>query len=218
MKIDSQLFSFLRDLSVNNNRTWFSDNKSVYLEQKALIEKYGHYLSSRMSSFDTIVRVKVFRIYIDIRFRKDKTPFKTHFGVEFKRKGPRSRGSYYLHIEPNNSFIAGGFWKMEKDDLLRIKREFEIDTIKVRKILSDSRTEEIWGSLLGDGVKTAPKGFSKNHGAIDLIRKKQFYFTKNYSDEEVLQYAFLDDISKNYKVLCPFLDYVSTVLNNQLAS
>ena len=216
MQLDSRLFSFLQELAINNNRAWFADNKSTYLEQKALIVQYGHHLLSLMSGFDTIVRVKVFRIYVDVRFRKDKTPFKTHFGIELKRKEPISKGSYYLHLEPNNCFIAGGLWKIEKDDLLRIRREFEIDASEFRDIIGNSRLVEVWGPLLGNGVKVAPRGFSKNHNAIDLIRKNQLYFTKKFSEIEVLQPSFLNEVSESYKVILPFLNYLSTVLNTDL--
>ena len=102
----------------------------------------------------------MFRIYRDVRFSKNKAPYKTHFGGAFHRTKPRLRGGYYLHIAPNNeSFIATGFWEPNKEDLFRIRKEFEMDDTEMRKILNNKAFKNIWGELVGDEVKVSTKGF-----------------------------------------------------------
>ena len=123
-----------------------------------------------LKAHDEVDKVKMFRIYRDVRFSKDKSPYKTHFGGSYHRKKPQLRGGYYLHIQPNNqSFIATGFWEPSKEDLFRIRKEFEMDDKPIRKIISQKDFKSTWGDFVGDELKTAPKGFDKEHPAIDLI-------------------------------------------------
>ena len=127
------------------------------------------------------------------------------------------RGGYYLHIQPNNeSFIATGFWDPNKEDLLRIRKEFETDAIEIRNIIAEKSFKENWGELAGDEVKTAPKGFSKEHEAIDLIKKKQFIFTKKFTDKEVTSADFMTTVNDNFKAIRPFFNYMSDVLTTDL--
>ncbi|MBT8303037.1 MAG: DUF2461 domain-containing protein, partial [Bacteroidia bacterium] len=150
-------------------------------------------------------------------FSKNKLPYKTHFGGSFRRKKPELRGGYYLHIQPNNeSFIATGFWEPNKEDLFRIRKEFEQDDDEIREVINDKAFKKVWGELVGDEVKTAPKGFNKEHKAIDLIRKKQFIFTKKFTDKEVLSPNFIKDVDNAFKAIRPYFDYMSDVLTTDL--
>lgn len=209
--------AFLKHLETNNNRDWFADNKETY--QEGLVEFKARFLEleTLMKSNDAIDKSKVFRIYRDVRFSKNKLPYKTHFGGSFSRKKPELRGGYYVHIQPNNkSFIATGFWDPNKDDLLRIRREFEMDDQEIRDIMSNKTFKSIWGTIEGDALKTAPRDFDKAHKAIDLIRMKQFIFTKTYTDKEVLSSDFITSINKNFKAIKPFFNYMSDVLTTNL--
>jgi uncharacterized protein (TIGR02453 family) len=161
--------------------------------------------------------MKIFRVYRDVRFSKDKTPYKTHFGGSFHRKKPELRGGYYLHIAPNNeSFIATGFWEPQKEDLLRIRKEFEMDADEMRKIMNNKKFKDTWGDIVGDEVKTAPKGFNKEDKNIDLIKKKQFIFTKKFTDKEILAPDFLNTVDDAFKTIRPYFDYMSDVLTTNL--
>ncbi|NNK28601.1 MAG: DUF2461 domain-containing protein, partial [Flavobacteriaceae bacterium] len=123
----------------------------------------------------------------------------------------------YLHIQPNNeSFIATGFWEPNKEDLFRIRKEFEQDDDEIREVINDKAFRKVWGELVGDEVKTAPKGFNKEHKAIDLIRKKQFIFTKKFTDKEVLSPNFIKDVDNAFKAIRPYFDYMSDVLTTDL--
>ena len=127
------------------------------------------------------------------------------------------RGGYYVHIAPNNeSFIATGFWDPHKDDLFRIRKELELDADEFRKIIGTKKFKDIWGRLEGDELKTAPKGFDKEHHDVDLIRKKQFIFTKKFTDKEVVSPDFLMEVDKSFKAIRPYFNYMSEVLTTDL--
>ena len=215
--IPRETFSFLKRLSQNNNREWFTEHKKEFKEIENEVKQFYNQLSEHLNKHDKIDKVKIFRIYRDVRFSKDKTPYKTHFGGSFHRIKPHLRGGYYLHIQPNNeSFIATGFWDPNKEDLLRIRKEFETDAIEIRNIIAEKSFKENWGELAGDEVKTAPKGFSKEHEAIDLIKKKQFIFTKKFTDKEVTSADFMTTVNDNFKAIRPFFNYMSDVLTTDL--
>lgn len=210
-------FSFLKKLEKNNNRDWFNDNKAEFKAVEKEIKAIYNSVSEQLNKHDRIEKSKVFRIYRDVRFSKNKLPYKTHFGGSFNRTKPRLRGGYYLHIQPHNeSFIAVGFWEPNKEDLLRIRKEFEMDDSEIREILENKTFKSIWGGFVGDEVKTAPRGFNKDHQAIDLIKKKQYIFIKKFSDKEVLDSKFIDTVNESFKVVRPFLDYMSDVLTTDL--
>lgn len=208
----SSSVSFFKKLKKNNNRDWFAENKPKFKELELEIKAFGEELKDRLNEFDNVDRFKLFRIYRDIRFSKDKTPFKTHFGLYWNRLKPLLRGGYYLHISPNNNFLACGFWDPNSKDLYRIRKEFLHDANEFRKILKSKEIYSIWGNLEGTELKTAPRNFDKNHPDIDLIRKKQFVFKINYSDKEVLEKRFIDKIELSLKAIRPFLNYMTDVL------
>ena len=208
----SSSVSFFKKLKKNNNRDWFAENKPKFKELELEIKTFGEELKDRLNEFDNVDRFKLFRIYRDIRFSKDKTPFKTHFGLYWNRLKPRLRGGYYLHISPNNNFLACGFWDPNPKDLYRIRKEFLHDANEFRKILKSKEIYSNWGNLEGTELKTAPRNFDKNHPDIDLIRKKQFVFKINYSDKEVLEKRFIDKIELSLKAIRPFLNYMTDVL------
>ncbi|WP_375239936.1 DUF2461 domain-containing protein [Aurantibacter sp.] len=209
--------AFLKQLETNNDRDWFAENKSIYQESLNEFKAVFSDIETLMKSHDIIDTAKVFRIYRDVRFSKNKLPYKTHFSGSFGRKKPELRGGYYVHIQPNNkSFIATGFWDPNKEDLLRIRREFEMDDDEIRDIMSNKLFKSVWGTMEGDELKTAPRDFDKEHKAIDLIRKKQFIFTKKYTDKEILSSGFINSVNENFKTIKPFFNYMSDVLTTNL--
>jgi uncharacterized protein (TIGR02453 family) len=214
--INPDLFSFFSKLKQNNNRDWFQSNKAEFKLLEGQVKLFMKEIEQNLQIHDKIEKAKMFRIYRDVRFSKNKTPYKTHFGLAFHREKPALRGGYYLHLEPENSFLGVGFWAPEKEDLQRIRKELEIDAEEYRQIMDNKAFKKQWGSLSGEEVKTAPKGFSKEHPNIDLIKKKQHVFIKNFSDQEVLSSDFIRVIDTHFQNIRPFFDYMSHVLTTDL--
>ncbi|MGI9652853.1 DUF2461 domain-containing protein [Chryseobacterium sp. RLHN22] len=205
-------FEFLKQLEKNNNREWFAQHKaeydSVVKENKTLFNK----IYAELQEYDNLKGIHIFRIYRDVRFSKDQTPYKTNFGVGYSRSKPMLRGGYYIHLEPGNSFVGGGFWGPDAKDLLRIRKEFEISTAEIEKITSDKTFIKYFGEIKGDAVRTAPRGFRKDHPAIDLIRKKQYVVMRKFTDKEVLSDDFQKEAVLTLLAMRPFFDYMSEVL------
>ena len=214
--IMKEVLSFFKKLEKNNNREWFEINKPEFKRIEAEVKHFGQQLKEALEATEHIDRVKLFRVYRDVRFSKDKTPYKTHFGISMHREKPCYRGGYYVHLKPNKNFAAVGFWDPNKEDLLRIRKELELDPSEFRELMQESDFKNTWGDLEGEEVKTAPKGFSKEDPNIDLIRKKMFLFRKKYSDKEVLSPNFLEQLAQDFRTVRPFLDYMSSVLTTDL--
>ena len=216
MTIQTDTIHFIKNLSQNNNREWFQDNKATYDAALANIKTFAEAIEAGLNEKDVIEKSKTFRIYRDVRFSKNKAPYKEYFGSSFTRASAARRGGYYLHIEPGNSFVGGGFWDPNPADLKRIRDEFAMDDKPVRKIIADKTFKKYFGNLNGDALKTAPKGFDKEHPAIDLIRMKQFVVSRQFSDEEVTHKSFKNEVLKTYDAMRPFFDYMSEVLTTDL--
>lgn len=215
--VSKNVFNFLKKLEKNNNRDWFNDNKAEFKALESEVKLFFNTVNEKLNVHDKTDKVKVFRIYRDVRFSKNKLPYKTHFSGSFHRVKPHLRGGYYFHIQPNNeSFVATGFWDPSKEDLLRIRKEFEMDDEEIRTIIDNKAFKSLWGALEGDALKTAPKGFDKEHEAIDLIRHKQFVFTKKFTDKEVQSKDIIEKIDIAFKGIRPYFDYMSDVLTTNL--
>ncbi len=217
MTISKDLLQFLSDLKANNNRDWFNARKDIFKGHQTEAKAFFQAIHDRLEETDLIERHRIYRIYRDVRFSKDKTPFSGRFSGGFVRATAHRRGGYWLRIEPGgNSYVGGGFWRPNSNDLLRIRKEFEMDDTEVRTIMSDQELKTNFGGMIGEEVKTAPRGFDKEHPAIDLIRKKQFYFMRYFSDKEVLKKGFIEEVLQSYILLRPYFDYMSEVLTTNL--
>jgi len=212
MKLRPKIFDFFKDLKNNNNRVWFLKNKSSFNPNQEQVKIFGEMVKDRLNNFDNIDKFKLFRIYRDVRFSKNKTPYKTHFGLTWHRMKPKLRGGYYLHIENKRSFLACGFWAPIPQDLKRIRDEISHDSRELKSILFDNEFQSVWGQLKGDEVKTAPRGFDKNHPDIELIKKKQYILTINLTNNDVCSENFIERIEQVLFKVKPFVDYMSEVL------
>ena len=208
--------SFLKNLKQNNNRDWFNDNKEEFKNIQSGVKKFAQEVNESLNISDNIEKFKIFRIYRDLRFSKDKTPYKKNIGMAFHRAKPELRGGYYLEISADQSFIAVGFWNPDKEDLYRIRKEIEIDGQEFRRIINQKKIKAIWGDLSGDEVKTSPKGFKSEHEDIDLIKKKQFIFIKYLKEEEILDKNFQKELVSYFVSIRPFFDYMSEILTTNL--
>lgn len=213
--MEKEVLDFLNQLRQNNNREWFAENKVLFEIVKDKVHTVFQGIYEQLTTIDEVEPLKKYRIYRDIRFSADKTPYKNHFSMFAGRLKPNYRGGYYLHIEPGNSFIGIGFFGPEKDDLLRIRKEIELDN-ELQQILESQEIKKAFGKLAGEELKTAPKGFDKNHERIHLIRKKQFLLTHQLSDKEVLDSNFEQKVVEIFHTARPFLDYMTDVLLTNL--
>jgi len=214
--INPDIFTFYKDLDKNNNREWFESHKPRFKALESEVKDFNEIVKFGLEETDDIEKIKMFRIYRDVRFSKNKTPYKTHFGVSFHRKKPNLRGNYYMHLAPQNSFIASGFWNPNPMDLLRIRKDLEMDAQELRDVITDFTFKKVWGELQGDVVKTSPKGFNIDHPNIDLIRHKQFLFIKRFDDKSVLSSDFQKEVIKSFTAIRPFFDLMTNVLTTDL--
>lgn len=214
--ITKNTLQFLNKLKNNNTREWFAEHKTEFKKHETNVKAFYNTIMENLNVHDEIEKLKMFRIYRDVRFSKDKTPYKPHFAGSFSRSGVRLRGGYYLRVRNNESFLAAGFWEPNKEDLFRIRKEFELDTSEIRKIIGNKKFKAAWGDIVGDELKTAPKGFDKEDPNIDLIRKKQFIFVKNFTNEEVLAPDFINTIDNSFKAIRPYFNLMSDILTTNL--
>ncbi len=216
IQVSKSSLEFLQKLKENNNREWFDIHKSEFKEEEAKLKAFYTGVLEDLNKNDTIEKMKIFRIYRDVRFSKDKTPYNWYRSVSFSRATESLRGGYYLKIAPGETMMAGGFFQPNPADLLRIRKEFETDATEIREIIASENFQKLFGKLEGDEVKSAPRGFDKNHPNIDLIKKKSFLVTRKFSDKEVVASDFREKLNESYLGLRPFFDYMSDVLTTDL--
>jgi len=215
--IEKSTLKFLKDLSKNNDRVWFKANKEKYEAAQANMKDLVHSIEAELNKVDMIEKSKVFRIYRDVRFSKDKTPYKDHLGGSFTRATAARRGGYFLGIQPGNkSMIAGGFWNPDSKDIKRVREEIALDDSEFRAIINDKRFKELFGRLEGQELKNMPRGFDKDSKAGDLLRMKQYLCYRHVSDKDIIQPDFLDKVVDTYKGMHPFFNYMSSVLTTNL--
>jgi uncharacterized protein (TIGR02453 family) len=218
MQFEKSTFKYLQDLQKNNNRDWFADHKETYLKAQQNAKEVFAEINANLQRHDEIEKSKMMRIYRDVRFSKDKTPYKAHFANSFSRLGKELRASYFLRIRPGESFLAGGFWEPNKEDLFRIRKEIELDASEIKRILRDKKYRKHFGGEFKSfsELKTAPRGFNKEHPDVDLLRKKGFIASKNFTDEEVLSPNFIEEVDKSFLALRPFFNLFSDILSTNL--
>lgn len=215
--LSNSSLNFLEELKMHNDREWFNTHKVEFLAEQAQVERFVDYLLQQLNLHDVIetasAKKSLYRPYRDIRFSKDKTPFKTYWGGSFTRAGRQRRGGYYYHFERGSSFVAAAFWGPSAADLKLIRADLAFDAEPLRQIINSKSFVANFGSLQGEQLKTAPKGFDVTHPDIDLLRYKQFLLIKRFSDTELLSDNFADLADEAFREMRPFLDYMSAVLS-----
>ncbi|HXP49114.1 MAG TPA: DUF2461 domain-containing protein [Bacteroidia bacterium] len=214
--IKKESVDFIRTLVKNNERDWFNAHKDKYLQAHENIIAFADALLIEMNKHDKIEtpsgKKALFRIYRDVRFSKDKTPYSDHWSGSFKRATKKLRGGYYFHIAPGNSYIVGGFWGPEPADMQRIRQDIDMCYKEWKKMLADKVLVKTFGKMRGEQISSSPRGYSKDHPAIDLLRYKQFLFKKEFTDKEVCGSDFVNKVNDGFKKMRPFLNFMSEVL------
>ena len=213
MSLSPSLLAFLLDLKSNNSREWFGVNKGIYTDLKIKFEEFVAQLIIEFGEFENLDGVLVknctYRINRDVRFTKNKDPYKTWFSVSFSEGGRKSGFmDYYLHIEPNGkSFLGGGMYNPSPDQIAKYRQEIDYNAEGLRKIIDYPLFKETYGPAQGESLKNTPKGFDALHPEADLLKVKTMFFWCHFTDDEVTSDQFVDlVIKKAVKTLFRFLE------------
>lgn len=218
--LQATTLKFLKNLSRNNTKEWFDEHKQAYQEAKADYESIVQQLIDGLSKLDAAVadlQVKdcVFRIYKDVRFSKDKTPYKTNMGAAFSPGGRKSpRPGYYFHLEPGgNSFAGGGLWMPEAPVLKKVRQEIDYNFAEFQQIISNKEFIKYFGKIDGEALKSAPQGYQPDNPAIAYLKLKSFTVWHSFSDEACTQPALVREILKVFTVMQPFVKFLDRALH-----
>jgi len=217
-QIKQSTLEFLSDLKNHNEREWFIKNRKRYDDAKSNFESFVQAVIDRMSDYDPILKGLeakscTYRINRDIRFSNDKTIYKTHLGAFIvkggKKNGDRFAG-YYFHVEPGgNSMIAGGAYMPPMPWLSAIREKIDEQGKDFMKIIENREFIKYFGKLEGDSLKSAPKGYSRDHPYIDFLRLKSYLVTKMISDKEIVSNNCFDIVIRAAVAMKPLNDFLN---------
>jgi uncharacterized protein (TIGR02453 family) len=219
--IQSHTLDFLKELVENNNREWFQVNKERYDKARENVIELTTDIIGKLHQIDPGVnadldpRKCVMRIYRDIRFSKNKTPYKNNFGISLPASGTKLGGAeYYLHIQPGKSFIAGGYWMPETEHLKAIRQEIDYNADDLKKIIDAPHFIKLFGEFRKqDQLKTVPRDYSAENPNIDLLKLKSFIVSHPLKDKELMSAKAADEIVE----VCSNLYPLNVFLKNALA-
>jgi len=219
--IKQETLDFIKDVAEHNDRDWFAENKYRYETARAdlftLIEKLIPELAAIDPAFpvDTPAKKCLMRIYRDVRFSKNKEPYKSNYGITFDVKG---RGittpDYYLHIQPGKSFLGVGFWMPEPSVLKKIREEIDYNTAEFLEIIDNPDFKKIFTLSQEDKLKNAPKGYETNHPQIELLKLKSYIAIYNLEDKELLNKEIVNKLTTALKVINPFVLFLRNAVGH----
>jgi uncharacterized protein (TIGR02453 family) len=210
------ILKFLKAISNNNNRDWFEKNKPQYLESKQLFEDFVTAMLAELTKFNDGFaglnpKKLPFRIYRDVRFSKDKRPYKVNMGAGFSPGGKMiQEPGYYLHIEPGNkSFVASGLYMPDNENLAKVRQEIDYNFKKFDSILKNKKFKTTFNTFDDfDKLKTAPKGYPKDHPHIEWLKYKSFIVSHYFTDTQVKEKTFLKKVIETCKTAKPLNDFL----------
>lgn len=217
--LQKNTYKFLQTLQKNNNREWFTENKSWYEQSRADFEKLVSQLIPAMAEFDPNIQYLqpkkcIFRIYRDIRFSQDKTPYKTHFGAVFSPVLNKKNAGYYIHIDPTGNFLTCGHYMLMPEELKKIRKGIYEDFDTFQSIINQENFKKEFGNLCMEEnmLKRVPNGFNKNHPAAEYLKLKNFYVMKSFSDKKLFTDNFIDYAASIFKEMQPLNDFLNNLL------
>lgn len=217
--ISKQTFKFLIDLKNNNNRNWFNDNKERFQAASAEFEDFVNLVIPNIARFDKSIsgipaKDCIFRIYRDVRFSKDKSPYKTHFGAWIVKSGRKSHdeAGYYIHIEPDTSILAGGAHNPPSDWLRGIRDKIYSDGKEFKKIIGSAAFKKYFNEIEGEKLSLPPQGFDANHPDIELLKRKSYLAIHKVDDKTVMSDNFIKLCSEVFKALYPFDKFLNQAI------
>ena len=215
--MQSSTLQFLRTLEKNNNREWFNENKTIYQEAQQDVISFVEKLIEEMVVFDEEIgkadaKKSLFRIYRDTRFSKDKSPYKTNFGVSLGMGKGSQKAGYYLHIEPGKSFLAGGIYMPESSVLKEIRKEISAFGEEFLTIVEKDEFRNYFRGLsVEDKLKKVPQGFEKDDKMAEFLKLKHYIVTHPISDEQLLNENAAKEFAKIYKAMKPLNDFLNAI-------
>ncbi len=217
------IMSFLSDLSLNNNREWMEKNKKSYQKAKKEFTGLVSSLIVGIRTFDDTVgeleaKNCIFRLHRDLRFSKDKRPYKENFGASMTKGGRKSKfAGYYIHLQPGNkSAIAGGLYMPEGDVLKKVRQEIDYNLGEFNQILSEKSFKKTFQELKGEKLKTAPKGYPKDHPGLEYLKHKSFFVYNELKDDEVLNSNFENAIVEQFSKIKSLNDFLNRAVKDSI--
>ncbi len=219
--LQSSTINFIKNLGKNNNKPWFETNRAIYDNAREDFEKLVAGVIQEFGKTDEdiaplIAKKCVFRQYRDVRFSKDKTPYKNNMGASFDKGGKKSGlAGYYLHVEPGNkSFVGGGIWMPEAEQLKKVRQEIDYNWNDFSKMIKTPAFKKNFGDLhFGEyQLSREPKGYDKENPAIEYLKLKSFVTGKTLKDEELLLKNLLPTITSTFKALMPLINFINRSL------
>lgn len=216
------VLNFLSELKENNNKEWFDQNRDRYQECRKKVLFLTELIIHEISRFDPEIGAQnpkecVFRIFRDVRFSADKTPYKTNMGSFIVKGGKKSScAGYYLHLEPGASFVGGGSYCPPADALKAMRTEIFDHPEEFKQLIHNESFRKIYPTLYDDKLKTAPKGFPKDFQDMDLLKYKSFAFGSNLDDSVVVSDAYVSRVVASLKELYPVNRFLNTALDKWL--
>jgi uncharacterized protein (TIGR02453 family) len=214
----SPVLSFLKKLAKNNDRAWFEAHRSDYENAQARFEDFVAALIIEISAFEDLGSVTpkdcIFRIYRDVRFAKDKSPYKTNMAASIGRGGRKSMGfPYYLHVAPgDHSMLAGGCHEASADQISRWRQAVDKDASSVKKIIGKKDFVAAFGGITGEKLAKAPRGYPADHPELELLKLKQITVMHTVPDKELLSPAMVQSSAAVFKTMKPLMDYLGSIL------
>jgi len=208
---------FFKALKKNNDREWFQPRKEQYVQfvQQPMIElvlALNQQLEKFAPEYVADPKKAIFRIYRDTRFSADKTPYKTHIGAFFTRRGASSGAGLYMHFSDDSTFAGGGVYHPEKDVLLAVREHIRDNHQALRKILGHSKVKAAFGEVHGDRLTRVPKGFDADHPAAELIKHKDYILSSELEPGMVTTAAVYKEILSRFRLIVPFVEFFNQPL------
>jgi len=209
---------FLQELKQNNTREWFQDNKKTYQLAKGEFEAFIAEILPKMADIDKDLKGLepkqcIFRIYRDVRFSHDKSPYKVNMGAAMTRGGRKSHfATYYLHVEPGNAFAGGGIWQPAGPVLKAMRQEVYYNAAEFKKIMGSASFKKYFSSLMGDKLQRPPLGFPADFPDIELLKYKNYIVGHDIEDPVITNDGFADHLLDIYRTLFPFNRFIYRAL------
>ena len=218
--INTETVKFLKTLKKNNSKEWFDQNRKSYEQAKENYLDFVGEVLGRMKKIDASLadlepKQCVFRINRDVRFSKNKDPYKTNMGASFSKGGKKIQcAGYYFHLEPGASFIGGGFWMPMAPELNKIRQEIDYGAEAFYKIINKKKFKDIFGSLSeSEKLSRPPKGYEADNPAIELLKLKSFVVMTTVKDSELTGKELASTVVDHFETMMPLVDFLNKAID-----